>query len=312
MLIFDGDAAGGTAADRVVHLFLTQPVEIAVASIPDGLDPDEFLLRDGLEAFNRLVAGATDALDYAWKQLGRKFVSSEGDLTGQQKAVQEYLELLGGARESGPVDTLRWGAALVRVSRLTQIPTAELHRRFRNTRAAPARPTHPAGEQAESAGNQAAAVPPTDLTAQDRAERRILGILLVEPQRWQNVQLQLHVEDFANSDVRKIAEALWGHQRDEGQPVFNEFLAMLPDAGLKSLAIELAQEVEEMADREELRDLETVLKEDLDYLMSLHRKREEKQLLKSVHETAEMQQLDAMLKKSSEMARRPDLRRLGS
>ena len=137
VIIFDADAAGDAAADRVVQLFLTQPIEIAVASIPDGLDPDEFLLRDGLEGFDRLLKDASDALSYAWKQLRRKFVTSEGDLTGQQKAVQEYLELLGSARGSGPVDGLRWGSALVRVSRLTQIPADELHRRFRGTKASP-------------------------------------------------------------------------------------------------------------------------------------------------------------------------------
>jgi len=274
VLVFDADAAGDAAADRVVQLFLTQPIELAVASIPDGLDPDEFLLRDGLEAFDRLLAGATDALSYAWKQLRRKFVSSEGDLTGQQRAIAEYLDLLAGAHGSGPIDPLRWGAALVRVARLTQIPVEELHRRFRGRKPAPRRPVagHGQGQPTnEPAGPQAGAE--VVRSAQERAERRILGILLTEPRLWQNVQTAFGVEDFANPELRRLAEAIWRHQRDEGQSVFNEFIAALEDAELRSAAIELASEAEELADREEITDLEPTLKEDVEYLVSLHRKR---------------------------------------
>ena len=75
--------------------------------MPNGLDPDEFLLQYGVKAFDELLANSADAWGYAWKQLSRRFVSHAGDLTGQQKAVQEYLELLGSARGSGPVDSMR-------------------------------------------------------------------------------------------------------------------------------------------------------------------------------------------------------------
>src|SRR6185312_15599359 len=51
VLLFNPDIAGDLAVDRAVGLFLTQPIEIAIASIPDGVDPDEFLLQNGAEAF---------------------------------------------------------------------------------------------------------------------------------------------------------------------------------------------------------------------------------------------------------------------
>src|SRR5207245_11328345 len=38
VLLFDADSAGDAAVDRVVQLFLTQPVEIGVATMPAGLD----------------------------------------------------------------------------------------------------------------------------------------------------------------------------------------------------------------------------------------------------------------------------------
>src|SRR5207248_7590395 len=38
VLLFDADEAGDTAVDRAVELFLTQPIELAIASIPDVTD----------------------------------------------------------------------------------------------------------------------------------------------------------------------------------------------------------------------------------------------------------------------------------
>ncbi len=69
VLLFDADAAGDTAVNRAVELFLSQPIEIAIASMPTGLDPDEYLLQRGLEAFETLLRDATDVLAYKWKQL---------------------------------------------------------------------------------------------------------------------------------------------------------------------------------------------------------------------------------------------------
>src|SRR5206468_2039413 len=130
VLLFDADTAGDMAVNRAVELFLTQPVEIAIASMPQGVDPDEFLLERGVDGFTKLLGDAQDALTYKWKQLSRQFIET-GDLTSQQRAVQEYLEVLSSARGTGPVDALRWGAALARVSRLTEIPVEQLHRRFK-------------------------------------------------------------------------------------------------------------------------------------------------------------------------------------
>ena len=106
--IFDADAAGDAAVDKAVALFLTQPVEIAIASMPQGVDPDEFLLSQGAEAFELLLRGAVDALTFKWKQMERSFRDSGDSLTAQQQTIERYLEGLASARGSGPVDPLRW------------------------------------------------------------------------------------------------------------------------------------------------------------------------------------------------------------
>jgi DNA primase len=339
VLLFDADLAGDTAVDRAVGLFLTQPVEIAIASMPPETDPDEFLLKEGPEEFGRLLAVATDALAYKWKQLVRRYDASD-DLTARQKAVEEYLQTLASARGSGPVDPLRWGQALARVSRLTEIPADELNRRFKSPKNPPRRPP---GPSASANGNgavgmvqtAAAAAPPRPLDASDRAERWILGILLVEPGRWMRVQRTVRVEDFSDPLHRRLAELYWEHQRHEGEPVFNEFLGELgaTDAALVDLAVEAVDEVERLfvgeGESDDVPDREQTLNEAVRHLEQARGLREQQKLMAELRrksqerrpgETQEQNNSEgdaarndveiSLLKQLQEKARQPDLRRV--
>jgi DNA primase len=325
VLLFDPDTAGETAVDRVIELFLRQPVEIAIASLPDGLDPDEFLLKHGAEAFEQVLDKATDALAYTWSALSRRFASEVGDLTGQQKAAEAYLQVLAQARGSGPVDAMRWGSALARVSRLLEIPLDELHRRFKPARparrfgavrgrgsaqdasagsanAAPAAGDGTTGAQAVPAG------PPPQPTGQSRAERAILGILLAEPSRWLDVQRQILLEDFTDEQTRKLAETYWNHQRDEGEPVFRDFMGILESLGLGMMAVELLQEAETMG------DMDVAMQGAVNHLHEMRRLREEHKHLAALRRTK-----DERVSPEEEIARlrefaknnQPNLHRLG-
>ena len=293
---------GDSAVARLVELFLTQPVEIAVASMPEGTDPDEFLLKHGAAEFQKLLAGAVDALTYAWKRLQRQLVVTDGDMTGQQKAVQQYLELLASARGSGPVDVLRWGQALTRVARLTHIPVEDLHRRFRPRRAAPRRPA-PAAKAEGPAETRAAA------NGVERSERWILGALLQQPSLWHEAQTSIGADDFSDADRRALASLYWEHQRNEGEPVLAEWLSELPPE-MASLALELANEVEQLQDVEEAMELA------LRHLAEVRRRREERRILGELCQPAcgrlaNGKDVD-LLREIQERARQPDLRRLGS
>ena len=248
VLLFDADVAGDAAVDRAVELFLTQPVEVAIASMPTGVDPDEFVLAHGSEGFAKLIAEAQDALTYKWKQLIRQFDTNGDSITGQQKAVQAYLDLLAGARGSGPIDSLRWGAALARVSRLTGIPIDDLNARFRTSE----QPQRSPFNRPVNHRNASAVLRQTTSSASPtyRAQRWILGTLLAEPKRWHQVQMHVHVDDFDPGTLRELADFYWDYQRNEGEPLFSELLSVLPDDSLKALAMDLMQEVESQEHRD--------------------------------------------------------------
>jgi hypothetical protein len=76
----------------------------------------------------------------------------------------------------------------------------------------------------------------------------MLGILLREPQRWHQVGLVLHPEDFGDPAHRTLAETYRQHQQDLGEPVFSEFLGELTAPGVKDLAVELMELAEDLTE----------------------------------------------------------------
>ncbi len=55
---FDPDPAGMNATERTIGLLLEEQLRIKVLELPDGLDPDEFVLRHGADAYRELIKRA--------------------------------------------------------------------------------------------------------------------------------------------------------------------------------------------------------------------------------------------------------------
>ena len=64
VFVFDGDAAGIRAATRASEIAAAAGVTARVLVPPDGEDPDETVLRIGLDAFRRLIASAEPSLEF--------------------------------------------------------------------------------------------------------------------------------------------------------------------------------------------------------------------------------------------------------
>ena len=69
VLVLDGDEAGQKRANEVLELFVAQQVDLRILTLPDDLDPCDFLQERGAEAFADLLAtGTVDALDHAFRR----------------------------------------------------------------------------------------------------------------------------------------------------------------------------------------------------------------------------------------------------
>lgn len=84
VLVFDGDAAGRSAALRAIPLLIGQEVALKILLLPENEDPDSFLGKKGAEAFKDLLARAKSAVDF---MLGLP----ENDKTENVRALIEII-----------------------------------------------------------------------------------------------------------------------------------------------------------------------------------------------------------------------------
>ena len=304
MLLFDADAAGEGAADRSLELFLTQPIEIAIATLPEGKDPDEVLMEVGKPGFEAIIQKATPALEYLWDRLYRQYAKNENDLTGQSKTIDEFLTRLGSVNLE-TVDRMRLNAAMVRASKLTQIPTEELLRRVRSI--GRARKTLATGRPAVMRDAHRPIV-----SAREKTERDLIGAILNEPKHWNDVQKQVGFADFTTAGLRRLAEVMWDCYRNEGSIPFNEFLELL-ESDLKSQAVESALEAQSKVELAKC-DLSLLITQSLNDLGADNQREKDRSALSKFSSAAggqplsEDEELDA-LRRVMEHAKRPDLKR---
>jgi len=136
VVVFDPDAAGAEAAVRGAELLMESEVAVRVATLSGGLDPDEFLEKEGAGAFRSLLAGAPDLAEYKATLVVAGLPPNSG-LAERVKAAQAVLETI--SKQPNFILRSEWVRRLA--ERLRLDPAAlekEMARRFRKATRRPA------------------------------------------------------------------------------------------------------------------------------------------------------------------------------
>ena len=75
ILMYDGDSAGREASVRAGYLLLRGGIEPLIVSVPDGLDPDDWIRQDGAEVINEKIKTAEPLITYHIQMAGVKKMS---------------------------------------------------------------------------------------------------------------------------------------------------------------------------------------------------------------------------------------------
>jgi DNA primase len=82
--------------DKALEIFVSQDVELAVATLPDGLDPCDLLVRpEGVETFNKVLTSAVDALDFKLNRLLERDKAPSDD--AKRRIVRDILGVMASA-----------------------------------------------------------------------------------------------------------------------------------------------------------------------------------------------------------------------
>src|SRR5436190_3019949 len=87
---YDPDAAGQNAMRRSIELLLAKNLRIRILKLPQGLDPDDFVRKEGGETYSRLLEKAPYFWQYLMSEAGKNFDLDDPAMKGA--AVRDVLE----------------------------------------------------------------------------------------------------------------------------------------------------------------------------------------------------------------------------
>ena len=91
-ICYDGDAAGQKATVRGLDILDRAGLEVRVMTVPEKLDPDEYIKKYGKEAFEQLITEALPLPDYKLKLLDASFDIASPDQATRNNALPKYVQ----------------------------------------------------------------------------------------------------------------------------------------------------------------------------------------------------------------------------
>ncbi len=217
---------------EVLELFVAGNVDLRVLTLPDDMDPAEFLAEHGAEAFAALVAAAPDALEHAFRT-ATAGIDIARDTHRASVALEELVGTIAQAPrlrdDSDAADRLRIDRFLhglsVRVSR-----TGRTGARADDCAAAQdGRPRRPRTEAADASVRGAI----------DPLERELLEIVLHLPALMEQVASVVQPAQFAVDECRRVFVECGRCWSAGILPGFERLLLEIDDPVVKNLLVEL-------------------------------------------------------------------------
>ena len=94
-LMYDADSAGSKAALRGVDLILENDLDVRVATLSEGEDPDSFVRKKGKDAFVKLLDGSVSFIDFIAQEFQKqgKLTTPEGQAQTVRAIVQTIAKM---------------------------------------------------------------------------------------------------------------------------------------------------------------------------------------------------------------------------
>lgn len=223
-LVLDGDEAGQRTMNTVLDLFVAHDIDLRILSLPTGLDPFDYLMAEGGEAFQALVDKAPDAI--AHKILVEtRGVDLVNDTHRSNQALENILKTLAGISEKTLGDStaksIREDQMLLRLGRQFQLAPEMVRRRLKDLRSK----TRVRPEARDSTTKQDL----VDYSKFDKKESELVQLLLQDPSLLDRAVENVSPEQFHVGVLRDLYE------------VMGEFFHEGKGVGYKQLTVELEE-----------------------------------------------------------------------
>jgi DNA primase len=230
-LVFDADAGGNKGVDRALEMFASNDAELAIATLPVGLDPCDLLVQQGPEAFRKVLDGAIDALEFKLNQV----LAAEGaaGIEGKRRAVDAVLRVIALApRLPGQVGDMKTQLIVTRIARRLTLKEENVWGRLeelRGERAGEKDQRKPTAPEPGEAVRQAKAAP---------EERELLEVLLADPTLVAAAQVEIAPEVIQHPGLRQLLQGLYDLLEAGEAPTLDNLRPGLDNVRLESWALE--------------------------------------------------------------------------
>lgn len=271
VLVLDADEAGQRRANEVLELFVAQQVDLQIVTLPEGMDPADFLGEYGAEAFDDLLATrAVDALEHAFRAKTQG-VDLDNDVHAASQALEQLISIIARAprlrADTTTADRLREEKLLERLAFKFRVPEQDVRNRLTALRRRTARQV-PAGRPQEPATQQTPTAAPAGKI--DPSEWELLEILIRHPECLDVARAEVAPSQLRCQPCREIYEACCRLSDSGTEPTFDRLMLELDDPGIKNFLVEL---VEKWADKP-MPDPNNLMSKVLDSLRRIQQDRE--------------------------------------
>ena len=222
VLCYDNDSAGKTATERALQILNGSEFSVRVLQLPRRLadgeyvkqDADDFIKFQGRDAFERLLGGSENGVEFRMEQVAGKY-----DLSNDQARVEysrEISDLI--ASLPSPVEREIYGARAAELAKIgPDAMKLEIQRAYKR------RTGQERKRQLRQELNPAAQIQPKERSLRyenlrsARAEEGLLRLLIMDEGLFRGSP-PLREEQFSSPLLGKVFRLLW-QAREEGRPV---------------------------------------------------------------------------------------------
>lgn len=258
ILVYDGDRAGRQAAIRAVEKFLLYDFDLRVLILPDELDPDEFLERDGAQEFMRLVESAPEWWSVVYEGAVRQYGLDTS--AARLQVAEELLRLL--LKSSALEGSLKESSLLREWSERLRLPEAHLRKHLSEMRAAQHSSRQP---RADYPNHSEEGLPGEDrerkVISLQRSTRRddlldceLIQIILTEPSWLDEIRAWIGCEDVWHPLLREIFQVCIDLHDVGIPPTFQHILHAVDCPHLKRILVWLNDRAGQLKISQKLRD----------------------------------------------------------
>ena len=189
VMVYDGDTAGEIATLRSLDILIDEGINVKIAPLPKGMDPDTLVRREGIDTLKTKVADARSFFDYKLDVLKSRYDIK--DAHGKSKIVHEMLLTIN--KFDNAILRGEYTKKLSEEIDLAEHYIIEELRKLKPGASAPAEPSIPFQKKQ---------------TEINPAEKLLIKFMLEEKELIERVMQELAPSDFADVRTAKIVQVM--------------------------------------------------------------------------------------------------------